>query len=48
MSSIIETAPVATWRKSSYSGDDTNPAQCVELADLADLVGAVKTGRYDR
>jgi hypothetical protein len=72
MSSIIETAPVATWRKSSYSGDDTNPAQCVELADLvgtvgvrdskqdngpvlefgrpelAALVGAVKTGRYDR
>jgi hypothetical protein len=29
----------ATWRKSSYSNDETNKAQCVELADLGPVVG---------
>lgn len=29
----------AVWRKSSYSGDETNKAQCVELADLTATVG---------
>jgi Domain of unknown function (DUF397) len=27
----------AVWRKSSYSNDETNYAQCVELADLSAL-----------
>lgn len=27
------------WRKSSRSGDETNKAQCVELADLSAAIG---------
>ncbi|GAA4224834.1 hypothetical protein GCM10022254_05230 [Actinomadura meridiana] len=27
------------WRKSSYSGDETNKAQCVEAADLGGSIG---------